>query len=97
MGNARKRRLTNDDARMLLRANGLRATEPRVAVVMALANQAQPLTWHAVLELLDRLVRRNGGTMLVATHSARVAAFCDRVLELSGGRLDERRDGPDVA
>ena len=43
---------------------------------------------EVVLELLDRLVRKTGGTMLVATHSARVASFCDRVIELHNGRLE---------
>lgn len=43
-----------------------------------------------VLELLDTLVRRVGGTLLLATHSARVAEFCDRTLDLVDGRLAER-------
>ena len=43
---------------------------------------------EGVIDLLDTLVRQSGGTMLVATHSARVASFCDRVLELHSGRLD---------
>ena len=34
-------------------------------------------------------LRKTGGTMLVATHSARVASFCDRVLELHNGRLGD--------
>ena len=42
---------------------------------------------EVVLGLLDTLVRQAGGTMLVATHSARVASFCDRVVELHNGRL----------
>ena len=40
-----------------------------------------------VLELLDSLVREAGGTMIIATHSASVAARCDRVLELHNGTL----------
>jgi putative ABC transport system ATP-binding protein len=44
-------------------------------------------TADAVLELLDRLVRQAGGTMIIATHSAGVAAFADRVLELHDGVL----------
>ena len=44
-------------------------------------------TAAAILQLLDRLVRQTGGTMLVATHSATVAAYCDRVLELHEGKL----------
>ncbi|MEE9135334.1 MAG: ABC transporter ATP-binding protein [Gammaproteobacteria bacterium] len=49
---------------------------------------------QSVLELLDQLVRQAGGTMIVATHSVAVAAFCDRVLKLHDGVLvaDERRD-----
>ncbi len=40
-----------------------------------------------VLRLLDALVRQSGGTMLIATHSDRVAGFCDSCLFLHGGRL----------
>ena len=47
-------------------------------------------TAERVLALLDRLVREQGGTMLVATHSERVASFCDRVLDLQGGKLAPR-------
>lgn len=45
-------------------------------------------TTEDVLGLLDSLVRHAGGTMIVATHSARVAAHCDRVLELRDGRIE---------
>ncbi|MEM7432756.1 MAG: ABC transporter ATP-binding protein [Pseudomonadota bacterium] len=41
-----------------------------------------------VLELLDTLVRASGHTMLIATHSIRVASHCDRVLELHNGQLE---------
>ncbi len=44
-------------------------------------------TADEVLQMLDRLVREVGGTMIVATHSAMVASMCDRVLELHAGRL----------
>jgi ABC-type lipoprotein export system ATPase subunit len=40
-----------------------------------------------ILKLLDRLVRQTGGTMIVATHSATVASYCDRVIELRDGAL----------
>lgn len=40
-----------------------------------------------VLQLLDQLVQEVGGTMIIATHSATVAANCDRVLELHNGKL----------
>jgi putative ABC transport system ATP-binding protein len=44
-------------------------------------------TADRVLALLDQLVRKLGGTMIFATHSAGVAAFADRVLELHDGVL----------
>lgn len=46
-------------------------------------------TAESVLALLEQLVRGAGGTMLIATHSARVAASCDRVFELHNGKLEE--------
>ena len=73
--------------------------QQRVAIARALAHNPLILiadeptgnlddsTAANVLELLDRLVRKEGGTMIVATHSEKVAAFCDRVLELHDGHL----------
>jgi putative ABC transport system ATP-binding protein len=49
-------------------------------------------TAEAVLQLLDKLVRKTGGTMIVASHSAAVASFCDRVIELHSGTLHESID-----
>ncbi len=44
-------------------------------------------TADEVLKMLDNMVSDAGGTMIVATHSARVAQSCDRVLDLHHGRL----------
>jgi putative ABC transport system ATP-binding protein len=43
-----------------------------------------------VLELLDRLTRRAGKTMIMVTHSPEVMGIADRVLTLDRGRLVER-------
>jgi len=71
----------------------------RVAIARALCHQPtlvladEPTgnlddrTAQDVLDLLDRLVRQAGRTMIVATHSATVANYCDQVLELHDGRL----------
>jgi len=42
-----------------------------------------------VADLLDRLVRREGRTLVVVTHSTELAGRADRILELRGGRLHE--------
>ncbi len=74
--------------------------QQRVAIARALAHRPAVLiadeptgnlddrTAERVLALLDELVRRQGGTLLIATHSARVASRCDRVVELHDGRLE---------
>jgi len=73
--------------------------QQRVAIARALAHRPALLladeptgnlddnTTENVLELLGRLVGRAGSTMIIATHSARVASYCDRVLELHDGAL----------
>ena len=64
-----------------------RALSHRPPVVLAdePTGNLDDATAESILELLDALVRQTGGTMLIATHSARVASYCDRVLELQHG------------
>lgn len=78
--------------------------QQRVAVARALAHRPSLLladeptgnlddaAASAVLALLEELVRESGGTLIVATHSAAVAATCDRVLELREGALVDAGD-----
>jgi putative ABC transport system ATP-binding protein len=50
-------------------------------------------TGRQVLELLDRLTRRAGKTLIMATHSREVVGLCDRMLRIINGQLvpaDER-------
>ena len=73
--------------------------QQRVAIARALSHRPTVLladeptgnlddsSAETVLKLLAELVRDSGGTMLIATHSNRIAASCDRVLELHNGRL----------
>ena len=44
-------------------------------------------TGQAVLTLLDRVTRRAGKTLVLATHSPQVAALADRVLAIEDGHL----------
>ena len=78
----------------------------RVAIARALCHQPSLIladeptgnlddrTAQDVLDLLDKLVRQAGRTMIVATHSASVADYCDQVLELHDGRLGPAQAGP---
>jgi putative ABC transport system ATP-binding protein len=43
-----------------------------------------------VIELLDRLTRQSGRTLIMATHSRQVVGVADRILTIEHGRLVER-------
>ncbi len=76
--------------------------QQRVAIARAVAHRPSLIlvdeptgnlddkTADEVLSMLDQMVSDAGGTMIVATHSARVARTCDRVLDLHDGRLAPR-------
>ena len=78
--------------------------QQRVAIARALCHRPALLladeptgnlddkTAERVLRLLDALLRKTGGTMIVATHSSTVASFCDRVLELHDGKLAPQQE-----
>ena len=61
--------------------------EPAVVIADEPTGNLDDSTAELVLQLLDTLVRERGGTMLIATHSARVASVCDREIEIHGGKL----------
>src|SRR5262249_54025377 len=86
--------------RALLRPAQLSTGEcQRVAVARALADDPAILladeptasldadNGQAVLELLSRLVRERGTTLVVVTHDSRIFPFADRILRLQDGRL----------
>ncbi len=76
--------------------------QQRVAVARALAHEPALMladeptgnldleTGRKVLDLLDRLTRREGRTMLMVTHSPEVVGLADRVFAIEGGKLVER-------
>ncbi len=78
----------------------------RVAIARALVHDPELLladeptgnldleTGLEVLELLDRLTRQAGKTMVMATHSREVVGVADRVFKIEGGRLIERPPDP---
>ena len=75
------------------------ATAPSAAAREALVHQPRLLladeptgnldqdTGAAVLALMESLCRRDGLTLIMATHSREVAAVADRVLQVEHGKL----------
>jgi putative ABC transport system ATP-binding protein len=73
--------------------------QQRVAIVRALIHQPQLVladeptgnldhaTGEQALDLLDSLVRAQGRTLILVTHSAEVARRADRIVRLADGRL----------
>jgi len=48
-------------------------------------------TGQHILELLDRLTRRAGKTMILVTHNPDAAEHADRILVLQDGNLHEKK------
>ena len=75
--------------------------QQRVAIARAIIHQPSLIladeptgnldaqTSTVVLELLNKLVREAGHTMIVATHNEKVAALADRVVVIQDGQIKE--------
>jgi putative ABC transport system ATP-binding protein len=75
--------------------------QQRAALARALSNHPKLLladeptgnldqdTGHEIVELLFRVQRQRGMTLLLITHEPRLAARCERQLRMEGGRLQE--------
>ena len=73
--------------------------QQRVAIARALSHEPAVLladeptgnldehTAESIINLLENLIRDAGHTMIMATHSAAIAATCDRTFELHNGKL----------
>ncbi len=63
--------------------------EPALILADEPTGNLDPSTGERMLDLLDRLVREAGRTLLAVTHSRELAAHADRVLRIERGRLVE--------
>ncbi len=62
-------------------------TEPELLIADEPTGDLDEQTADALHELLCGMHREHGLTSIIATHNMRLAARCDRVLRLEGGRL----------
>jgi len=77
--------------------------QQRIAIVRAVAHDPLLLladeptgnldskTGEHILDLIDRIIRAQGKTLLVVTHSQEIASRADRILYLHDGQLSEAR------
>ncbi len=80
--------------------------QQRVAIARAFAGNPDVLfadeptgnldqkTGHRIVELLFALNREQGTTLVLVTHDAELASYCDRILELDDGHMMERTMPP---
>ena len=82
--------------------------QQRVAIARSLSNQPSVLlcdeptanldlhTGQEILELLQKLNKQNGVTIICATHDHRMMNICDRLMWIRDGRIDRIADRADV-
>jgi putative ABC transport system ATP-binding protein len=63
--------------------------EPKLVLADEPTGNLDVETAHHVLELLKRTCRDRNATLLVATHSAEIAAQAVRVLTIRAGRIED--------
>jgi len=63
------------------------ANEPRILFADEPTGNLDSVNQDEVLKLLDRLRRERGLTLVIVTHSADVAAACDRVVKMRDGAV----------
>ncbi|HEY6555461.1 MAG TPA: ABC transporter ATP-binding protein [Vicinamibacteria bacterium] len=66
--------------------------DPRLVLADEPTGNLDDATGQLVLDLLDRVTRRAGKTLLLVTHSREVAARADRVLTIEDGHLHSTTD-----
>jgi putative ABC transport system ATP-binding protein len=79
-------RLSGGEQQRVAVARALVAS-PRLVLADEPTGNLDDAVGRSVMDLLERLTRRAGRTLVVATHSAEVAARADRVLTIEDGRL----------
>ena len=62
--------------------------QQRVAIADEPTGNLDEANSQLVMDLLDRVTRRDGRSLLIVTHSRRVAALADRVFNITHGRLE---------
>lgn len=61
--------------------------EPALLLADEPTGSLDPESGAAVVELMENLQRGRGTTAIIVTHNPAIAARCDRILRLEGGRL----------
>ncbi len=69
--------------------------EPPVLIADEPTGNLDDATAERITGLLGNIVRERGTTLVMATHSSRVASTCDRVIDLHSGRIDTAQDAAD--
>ncbi len=86
LGGRRTGELSGGQAQRVAVARALVA-QPRVLFADEPTGSLDSVTGHKVMELLTGIAREEGATMILVTHDASVAAYADREVTVSDGRI----------
>ncbi|HUJ06672.1 MAG TPA: ABC transporter ATP-binding protein [Streptosporangiaceae bacterium] len=92
LGDRRTGELSGGQAQRVAVARALVA-RPRVLFADEPTGSLDSVTGHKVMELLTGIAREEGATMILVTHDATVAAYADREVTVSDGRITAQVGG----
>ena len=92
LGDRRTGELSGGQAQRVAVARALVA-RPRVLFADEPTGSLDSVTGHKVMELLTGITREEGATMILVTHDATVAAYADREVTVSDGRITAQVGG----
>ncbi|MCI7552209.1 MAG: ABC transporter ATP-binding protein [Actinomycetaceae bacterium] len=95
---ARKRpgQMSGGQAQRVAIARAL-ATSPSVVFADEPTGALDQATGHEVMQVLTAVTRMNGSTLVLITHDIKVAAWCDRLVEIRDGLVHTDRPTSEVA
>ena len=92
LGDRRTGELSGGQAQRVAVARAL-VSRPRVLFADEPTGSLDSVTGHKVMELLTGIAREEGATMILVTHDATVAAYADREVTVSDGRITAQVGG----
>lgn len=67
-------------------------TRPQVIFADEPTGNLDSETTRSVMELSRSLVRENNGTMILVTHDNSVAAYADKIIEITDGKITKETE-----
>jgi putative ABC transport system ATP-binding protein len=73
------------------------APDPAILVADEPTGNLDEETGRSIVDLIFRLKRERGATLVLVTHDPGLAGLCDRQVRLRSGMIDEAQIAPEAA